>query len=227
MLFWRVDNCLLKHRFPNDKNLILIIGCCLVAKLHLILWDLRDCSSQAPLSVGFSRQGYWSGLPFPSPQRSFLKVFALNPFACDLKPSKFEAFLVPTLILLYKYRRHLKSLQLCLGLIYLTRWISTRTLLRNKMFVFLTFISKLEQSSDPKDYSFHYFHLTIQKQTNFLNNKRKSLKSPKHSYLKVPLERMRGSIFQVCKVLRQQQLYRNYAYGQPNLTKPAIQAFIQ
>ena len=22
---------------------------------------------QAPLSVGFSRQGYWSGLPFPSP----------------------------------------------------------------------------------------------------------------------------------------------------------------
>ena len=24
-------------------------------------------ASQAPLSVGFSRQGYWSGLPFPSP----------------------------------------------------------------------------------------------------------------------------------------------------------------
>ena len=22
---------------------------------------------QAPLSMGFSRQGYWSGLPFPSP----------------------------------------------------------------------------------------------------------------------------------------------------------------
>ena len=22
---------------------------------------------QAPLSIGFSRQGYWSGLPFPSP----------------------------------------------------------------------------------------------------------------------------------------------------------------
>ena len=28
--------------------------------------DLRDCSHQAPLSVGFSRQEYWSG-PFPSP----------------------------------------------------------------------------------------------------------------------------------------------------------------
>ena len=23
---------------------------------------------QAPLSMGFSRQGYWSGLPFPSPR---------------------------------------------------------------------------------------------------------------------------------------------------------------
>ena len=26
-----------------------------------------DCSLQAPLSMGFSRQEYWSGLPFPSP----------------------------------------------------------------------------------------------------------------------------------------------------------------
>ena len=26
-----------------------------------------DCSYQAPLSMGFSRQEYWSGLPFPSP----------------------------------------------------------------------------------------------------------------------------------------------------------------
>ena len=39
----------------------------LVAKLCPTLCDPMDCSSQAPLSVGFSRQGYWSGLPFPSP----------------------------------------------------------------------------------------------------------------------------------------------------------------
>ena len=26
-----------------------------------------DCSRQAPLSMGFPRQEYWSGLPFPSP----------------------------------------------------------------------------------------------------------------------------------------------------------------
>ena len=27
----------------------------------------RPVAQQAPLSVGFSRQEYWSGLPFPSP----------------------------------------------------------------------------------------------------------------------------------------------------------------
>ena len=25
------------------------------------------CTRQGPLSMGFSRQGYWTGLPFPSP----------------------------------------------------------------------------------------------------------------------------------------------------------------
>ena len=30
----------------------------------LLPWTV---ARQAPLSMGFSRQGYWSGLPFPSP----------------------------------------------------------------------------------------------------------------------------------------------------------------
>ena len=29
---------------------------------------LRTVARQAPLSMGFSRQGYWSGLPFPPPR---------------------------------------------------------------------------------------------------------------------------------------------------------------
>ena len=29
--------------------------------------DPMDCAHQAPLSMGFSRQEYWSGLAFPSP----------------------------------------------------------------------------------------------------------------------------------------------------------------
>ena len=37
---------------------------CEVAQSYLTLCDPVDCS---PLSMGFSRQEYWSGLPFPSP----------------------------------------------------------------------------------------------------------------------------------------------------------------
>ena len=33
----------------------------------LTLCDPVDCSPPAPLSMGFSRQGYWSGLPYLSP----------------------------------------------------------------------------------------------------------------------------------------------------------------
>ena len=40
----------------------------LVAKLSLTLATPWTIASQAPLSVGFSRQEYWSGLPFPPPE---------------------------------------------------------------------------------------------------------------------------------------------------------------
>ena len=39
----------------------------LVAESCLTLVTLWTVAHQAPLSMGFSRQGYWSGLPFPSP----------------------------------------------------------------------------------------------------------------------------------------------------------------
>ena len=46
-------------------------SCCLVAKSCPTLCRLRiqtwTAAHQAPLSMGFSRQGHWSGLPFPSP----------------------------------------------------------------------------------------------------------------------------------------------------------------
>ena len=32
------------------------------------LYDLMQLACQAPLSMGISRQEYWSGLPFPSPE---------------------------------------------------------------------------------------------------------------------------------------------------------------
>ena len=39
----------------------------LVAKLCLTLATPWTVACQAPLSMGFSGQEYWSGLPFPSP----------------------------------------------------------------------------------------------------------------------------------------------------------------
>ena len=41
--------------------------CCLVAQLGPTLWTSWTVACQAPLSMGFSRQEYWSGLPFSSP----------------------------------------------------------------------------------------------------------------------------------------------------------------
>ena len=38
-----------------------------VAQSCLTLCDPMDCSCQAPLPMGFSRQEYWSELPSPSP----------------------------------------------------------------------------------------------------------------------------------------------------------------
>ena len=40
---------------------------CLVSQLCLALYHPLDCSHQAPLSMEFSRQESWSGLPFPPP----------------------------------------------------------------------------------------------------------------------------------------------------------------
>ena len=34
---------------------------------YLTLFDPMDCSPPVPWSIEFSRQEYWSGLPFPSP----------------------------------------------------------------------------------------------------------------------------------------------------------------
>ena len=37
------------------------------AQLCLILWDPMNCGLQSPMSMGFSRQEYWSGLLFLTP----------------------------------------------------------------------------------------------------------------------------------------------------------------
>ena len=51
----------------------------------LILCDPIDSSPPAPLSMGFSRQEYWSGLPFPSPSQVALFVKNLPVNAGDIR----------------------------------------------------------------------------------------------------------------------------------------------
>ena len=53
------------HWWVNMKKESLKV---LVPQSCLTLCDTMDYSHQAPLSMGFSRQEYWSGLPFPSPE---------------------------------------------------------------------------------------------------------------------------------------------------------------
>ena len=44
--------------------------CMLLAQSCLTLCDPRSVAHQAPLSMGFYRQEYWSGVPLPSPNRA-------------------------------------------------------------------------------------------------------------------------------------------------------------
>ena len=43
------------------------VHACFAAQSPPTLHDPMDCRPPAPLSMGFSRQEYWSGLPFPPP----------------------------------------------------------------------------------------------------------------------------------------------------------------
>ena len=45
----------------------MVLGGGLVTKSCLTLATPWTLACQAPLSMGFSREEYWSGLPFPSP----------------------------------------------------------------------------------------------------------------------------------------------------------------
>ena len=49
------------------KAFVVLICCCLVIKSCLTLATPWTVAHQAPLSMGFLRQAYWSGIPFPSP----------------------------------------------------------------------------------------------------------------------------------------------------------------
>ena len=55
-----IPNCLINYLYKNGGGL--------VAKLCLALTIPWILAYQTPLSMGFSRQEYWTGLPLPSPE---------------------------------------------------------------------------------------------------------------------------------------------------------------
>ena len=63
--------CCLIFYLTNGGCFFLITHVCMLHAKSLqsypTLCDPMDCSLQIPLSMGFSRQEYWSGLAFPSP----------------------------------------------------------------------------------------------------------------------------------------------------------------
>ena len=50
-----------------SHTLIVCVSVCFVLSHVPVFTTLWTVAHQAPLSVGFPRQEYWSGLPFPSP----------------------------------------------------------------------------------------------------------------------------------------------------------------
>ena len=64
--YWQVhldSRTLLNYSKHGRQSRLVLHVLCMHAQLHL---TLGTC--QALLSMGFSRQEYWSGLPFPSPE---------------------------------------------------------------------------------------------------------------------------------------------------------------
>ena len=62
---WTPSLCL-PGLFPTVQP-VLGTPSCRLSRFSPTLCDPTDCSPQAPLSMGFSRQGYWSGLLCPHP----------------------------------------------------------------------------------------------------------------------------------------------------------------
>ena len=60
----------------------------LFSRVQLFATPMGCVAYQAPLSMGFSRQGYWSGLPFPSQGES--RIDFSKEFLFHIKVIKFK-----------------------------------------------------------------------------------------------------------------------------------------
>ena len=73
--------------------LLITRGAGLVLKSSLTLWTPWTVTHQTPLTMGFPRQEYWSGLPFPSPG-----IFLTQGWNSDLNSDGSPALQVDSLL---------------------------------------------------------------------------------------------------------------------------------
>ena len=64
-MYDKIHYKLKKNKNKKKINKLLKV---LVVQLCPTLCNSMVCGTSGPLSVGFSRQAYWSGVPFPSPE---------------------------------------------------------------------------------------------------------------------------------------------------------------
>ena len=76
VIIWVIFDDLIRCPIQAISSLRVFIPHCIIARACVLscfaqscltLFDPMDCSSQAILAIGFSRQEYWCGLPFPPP----------------------------------------------------------------------------------------------------------------------------------------------------------------
>ena len=114
-------------------------GSCLVAKSCPPLVTPWTVACQVPLSMQFSRQEYWSGLPFPSPgdlPNPGIKPFAYSPFLDYKKPFESKEYLILNSVFCQG------SSTVCLKGCFVLQWANYFTLLKksiskNKLIFFI------------------------------------------------------------------------------------------
>ena len=71
------DSVLYTNIYIYIKFICKCMYVCVCTQSCLTLCNFMDCSPQAPLSVGFSRQEYWNGLPFLYPIGMYMYIHML------------------------------------------------------------------------------------------------------------------------------------------------------
>ena len=80
--------------YTNSIALVLHYVCVYISHLVMsVFCDSMYCSRQDPPSMGFSRQEYWSELPFPSPLNTITRCFqAYSYLVCLFRLNNSDSF---------------------------------------------------------------------------------------------------------------------------------------